>query len=58
MFGCAAQKLVHPMGLDSAHHNHIHLMRVGELAQDRDGVSLNEMSTIRGHTEPTGQLEE
>lgn len=55
MFGCAAQKLVHSMGLDPAHHDHIHLVFISELTQCLDRMPLNEMSTIRGHSEPICQ---
>ena len=54
MLGGAAQQLVHSVGLDLAHHDHIHLMLTGEIAQCRNGVTLYEMSPVRAHTVSSG----
>ncbi len=57
MFGRAAQKLVQAMGLDPAHHNHIHMLLIGERAQHRDRVPFNEVTSLSGHAMSVSQVE-
>jgi hypothetical protein len=58
MLARAAQEFVQTMGLDSAHHDHIHVVFGSELNQHFDRMSVYEMSTIRGHTELSCQPKE
>lgn len=58
MFCRAAQQLLQSVVLDSAHHDHIHLLLADKIAQRRDRVTENEMPTVSGHAVLTGQFDE
>ena len=58
MFGGAAQQLVQSVGLDLAHHNHIHMLLIGERIEHRDRLPFDEMPPVGRHAITVGQFEE